>query len=113
LPNEEKMPPDSNNLYLVQAVSIGVLGLGTLLWVIGHFMSTARRAMRWTPTDWLPFGVFAALCAWLSVNVFHAGIVRGGGVVLAFMLSLAVVAGSRSRESVEDEVDEYEVQENV
>jgi hypothetical protein len=26
---------------------------------------------------------------------------------------LAVVAGSRSRESVEDEVDEYEVQENV
>jgi hypothetical protein len=61
LPNEEKMPPDSNNLYMVQAVSIGVLGLGALLWVVGHFMGRARIAMHLVPTDWLSFGAFAAL----------------------------------------------------
>jgi hypothetical protein len=109
LPNEEKMPPDSNNLYLVQAVSIGVLGLGALLWVIFHFMGRAWQTLRGVSGDWLSFGVFAALCSWLSVNIFHAGIVRGGGVVLAFILSLAVIAGSLTGASVEDEVDEDEV----
>jgi hypothetical protein len=109
LPNEEKMPPDSNNLYLVQAVSLGVLGLGALLWVIFHFMGRARETMRGVSGDWLSFGVFAALCAWLGVNIFHAGIVRGGGVVLAFILSLAVIAGSLTGASVEDQVDEDEV----
>jgi MFS family permease len=118
LPNEEKMPPDSNNLYLVQAVSIGVLGLGALLWVIGHFMGTTRSAMRVISTDWLPFGVFAALCAWMVVNVFHAGIVRGNGVVLEFIMSLAVVAASRSGEllsgeTVEDEVNDNEVEPKI
>jgi hypothetical protein len=112
LPNEEKMPPDSNNLYMVQAVSLGVLGLGALLWVIGHFMGQAWHRMSGVSGDWLPFGVFAALCAWLIVNVFHAGIVRGGGVVLAFILSLAVVAGSRTREFVE-EVDEIQVDQKI
>lgn len=109
LPNEERMPPDSNNLYMVQAVSLGVLGLGALLWVIGHFMGRAWQTMRGVSGDWLSFGVFAALCSWLSVNIFHAGIVRGGGVVLAFILSLAVIAGSLTGASVEDEVDEDEV----
>jgi hypothetical protein len=113
LPNEEKMPPDSNSLYMVQAVSIGVLGLGALLWVLGHFMGKAWHSMRGISGDWLAFGVFAALCAWLVVNIFHAGIVRGGGVVLAFILSLAVIAGSRTGESVEDEVDEIEVDQKV
>jgi hypothetical protein len=108
LPNEEKMPPDSNNLYLVQAVSLGVLGLGALLWVFGDFMGHAWRMMRGVTRDWLSFGVFAALCAWLIVNVFHAGIVRGGGVVLAFVLSLAVVAA----QSVDDQVEER-IHENI
>jgi hypothetical protein len=47
--------------------------------------------------------------SWLVFNMFHAGIVRGGGVVLAFILSLAVIAGSLTGASVEDEVDEDEV----
>lgn len=96
LPNEEKMPPDSNNLYLVQAVSLGLLGLGALLWVLGHFASVAWNAARAAPGDWLGGGVFASLCAFMAVNLFHAGIVRGAGIVLAFVLSLAVVAGNWS-----------------
>lgn len=92
LPNEEKMPPDSNNLYLVQAVSIGLLGLGALLWVIFHFVRLAWQARKYFADDWLASAVLASLAAWLFVNLFHAMIVRGAGVVLAFVLSLAVVA---------------------
>lgn len=92
LPNEEKMPPDSNNLYLVQAVSIGLLGLGALLWVIFYFVRLAWQARKYFADDWLASAVLASLAAWLFVNLFHAMIVRGAGVVLAFVLSLAVVA---------------------
>jgi hypothetical protein len=89
---KEKIPPDSNNLYLVQAVSIGVLGLGALLWVLGYFMRQALVAQWRFPTDWLGAGAFASLFAFCSVNLFHALIVRGMGIVLAFLLSLAIVA---------------------
>lgn len=93
LPNEEKMPPDSNNLFLVQAVSLGFLGLGALLWIFGHFGRQAWLAMR---RDWLGAGVLGSLCAFLLVNLFHALIVRGTGIVLAFVLSLAIIALQQS-----------------
>ncbi|RYG68325.1 hypothetical protein EON80_11880 [bacterium] len=101
LPNEEKMPPDSNNLYLVQAVSIGMLGLSALLWVVFHFWGTAWRAAKKFPGDWLGAGVCAALSSWLFVNLFHALVVRGVGLVLAFLFALAVIAleGERNEET--------------
>lgn len=97
IPNEEKMPPDSNNLYLVQAVSIGVLGLGALLWVLWHFTLLAWRAGR--AGSWLGAGVFGALGAWIFVNPFHAMIVRGAGLLLALFFALAVIAASNASES--------------
>lgn len=105
IPNEEKMPPDSNNLYLVQGVALGVLGLGTLLWVVGHFFGLARRALRTNPGDWIPEGVMAALIAWFLVNLFHAMIVRGAGLVLAFLFALAVIA-AQVRNPARDAVSE-------
>ncbi len=92
IPNEEKMPPDSNNLWLVQAMSLGVLGLGALLWVVGHFWALAWRAARSNAGDWLGAGVVGSLSAWIFVNFFHALVVRGAGLVLAFVFALAVVA---------------------
>ena len=92
IPNEKKMPPDSNNLWLVQAVSIGVLGLGALVWVVAHFFGLAWRAARANAGDWLGAGVVGSLSAWIFVNFFHALIVRGAGLVLAFVFALAVVA---------------------
>ncbi|RYX81500.1 hypothetical protein EON83_23785 [bacterium] len=97
IPNEEKMPPDSNNLYLVQAVSIGVLGLGALLWVLWHFAGLAWKAGR--AGSWLGAGVFGALGAWIFINPFHAMIVRGAGLLLALFFALAVVAASNANES--------------
>ena len=96
IPNEEKMPPDSNNLWLVQAMSLGVLGLGALIWVIVHFWMLAWRAARLNPSDWLGAGVVGSLSAWIFVNFFHALIVRGAGLVLAFVFALAVVASQNA-----------------
>ena len=102
LPNEEKMAPDSNNLWLVQGVSIGILGLGALLWVISHFWGLAWRAARKFPSDWLGAGVVGALTSWIVVNAFHALIVRGAGLVLAFLFALAVVAAQTERNETAD-----------
>ncbi len=90
VPNEEKMPPDSNNLYLVQAMSIGILGLATLLWVLGHFWMIAWRAAQ--KGSWLGAAVFGSLSAWMLVNPFHALVVRGAGLLLALFFALAVAA---------------------
>jgi hypothetical protein len=92
LPNEEKMPPDSNNLFLVQAVSIGFLGLGALLWTLFYFARQAWVAQRRFPLDWLGAGVLGSMTAWCFVNLFHAMIVRGTGLILAFLFALAIAA---------------------
>ncbi len=103
LPNEEKMPPDSNNLFLVQAVNIGIIGLGALLWMILHFGQLAFKARERFQDDWLAVGVLGSMTAWLVVNLFHASIVRGTGVVFAFILALAVIALNRDREPKPEE----------
>lgn len=98
LPNEKKMPPDSNNLFLVQAVNIGLLGLAALIWMIYRFAQIAFLALKKHRDDWLAVGVLGSLLAWTVINCFHALIVRGTGVVLAFLLALAVIALHRQRE---------------
>jgi hypothetical protein len=106
VPNEEKMPPDSNNLWLVQAVSLGIFGLGALIWVVSHFLKLAWRAAQTRPNDWLGAGVSASLCAWVLVNFHHALIVRGAGLVLAWMFAMAVVAAHSSHtQSNQSEVE--------
>jgi len=92
LPNEEKMPPGSNNLYLVLVNDIGILGLALLFWMLGYFFKRAYEAMRMNRNDWLGAGVIGLLVSFLFVNNFHALIVRGIGLILVFAFSLAIVA---------------------
>ncbi|HVF10556.1 MAG TPA: hypothetical protein VNA16_07130 [Abditibacteriaceae bacterium] len=96
LPTEGKMPLDSNNLYLVQGVALGVLGLGALIWLLAYFARQAWIAQRRAPDEWLGGGVLACLAAFCFVTLFHALFVRGTGLVLAFILSLAIVAIQRA-----------------
>ncbi len=107
LPNESKLPPDSNNLYTVQAVSLGLLGLTALLWTIAHFARLANDARKYLQVRnrdaWLPLGVLGSLVSWGLVNIFHASIVRGTGLVLAFVCALGAVALSRVGEGEEEE----------
>jgi hypothetical protein len=102
LPNEEKMPPDSNNLYLVQAVSIGVLGLAALLWMSTHFAHQAVVARRLNPENWISHGALGSVCAFAVVVIFHAGIVRGMSLVLAFVFALCVIARESAERNLED-----------
>lgn len=95
IPNEEKMPPDSNNLYLVQAVSVGILGLSALLWVLLHFWAIAWRAAQ--GGSWLGAAVFGSLGAWMLVNPFHALVVRSAGLLLALFFALAVAADDNTQ----------------
>ena len=95
IPNEEKMPPDSNNLYLVQVMSVGILGLAALLWVLGHFWRIAWQAAQ--KGSWLGAAVFGSLGAWMLVNPFHALVVRGAGLLLALFFALAVAANDNAR----------------
>jgi hypothetical protein len=111
LPNEEKMPPDSNNLYIVQGVSLGLFGLAALLWTVGHFASRALHAARSASDEgrWLAVGVLGSLAAWAFVNIFHASIVRGTGLVLALLFALAVVCGERWVSQRETESNEKQL----
>jgi len=113
LPNKKKMPPDSNNLFLVQAINIGVLGLGAILWVIWYFAGVAWSSLKKYSDDWLAAGVLASLLAWVFINFFHALIVRGTGMVLAFILSLAIIALHRDDEPIQETtslLDDFEPQ---
>jgi hypothetical protein len=92
LSSPEKVRPDSNNLFLVQACNIGVLGLGVLLWIVLAFARKACEARQKFGGDWLAGGVLASLAVWIFLNMFHALIVRGTGVAFALILSLAVIA---------------------
>ncbi len=109
LPNESKLPPDSNNVYAVQAVSLGLLGLTALLWTLAHFARLANDARKYLQARsrdaWLPLGVLGSLASWAVVNVFHASIVRGTGLVLALLCALAAVALSHE-EAAEAEAAE-------
>ena len=102
LPNEKKMPPDSNSLFLVQAVNLGILGLSAILWILLYFSRVAFEALKKYSDDWLAAGVLGSIIAWTFVNFFHALIVRGTGVVLAFILSLAIIALHRDQEPVSE-----------
>jgi hypothetical protein len=91
LPNKEKMPRDSNNLYLVIGGSMGLFGLMAWVWILAHHLKLANALRRQTPDAWrrsLAVGLWGSLWAFVFINLFHALLVRGTGLVMVFLLAM-------------------------
>jgi O-antigen ligase len=88
--------PDTQNLYLVLASSLGLPGLLAFLAVLAYAASAALRgAAGAAPEDrrWQAWGVAGALGAFAITAVWHPLLVRGIGLPLVFLLALARSVG--------------------
>lgn len=101
LPNKEKMPRDSNNLYLVIGGSMGLLGLAAWVWILAHHLKLAHALRRQTSDSWqrsLAGGLWGSLWAFAFINLFHALLVRGTGLVMVFLLAMLTVMKAQKSE---------------
>lgn len=106
-----RLERDSNNLYLVYAASIGFAGLIALLQLILSAVRRSWTASRQAPAanahgasstlaEWwrscegsaLSAGGCGALAAFLIINLFTSLLIRGVGVVFAFLIALAWIS---------------------
>jgi hypothetical protein len=98
LPNVKKSEPDTNNLYLVIAGSLGFLGLVALFALFGHFWRLS--SVLWSYADdnlgrALAAGLPAAMLALGVGNLFTAMLVRGLSLVIVFLFALIEVRARR------------------
>lgn len=91
LPNVKKGEPDTNNLYLVTAGSMGICGLTALLGLFAHFWRRATNLWSVAEDDLgrgLAAGLPAALLALVIGNLFTAMFVRGLSLVIVLLFAL-------------------------
>jgi putative inorganic carbon (hco3(-)) transporter len=83
--------PDTQNLYLVLAASLGLPGLIAFLAMLAYAAAAARGAAVNASGNvrWLAWGAAGALGAFALTAVWHPLLVRGLGLPLAFVLALA------------------------
>jgi len=91
LPNVKKSEPDTNNLYLVTAGSMGICGLTALVGLLAHFWRRAGNL--WSVAEdhlgrGLAAGLPAALLALVIGNLFTAMFVRGLSLVIVLLFAL-------------------------
>lgn len=96
LPNAKKTEPNTNNLYLVTAGSLGIGGLASLIALLAHHIALARR--RAEEGNFLAIGVTASLAVLVVVNAFTALLVRGAAVGWTALLVLALLCDVSARE---------------
>jgi hypothetical protein len=91
LPNVKKSEPDTNNLYLVTAGSMGLAGLVCLMAFVGHFWRLAGNLWLHAQTPFsraLACGLYGACVALLIVNLFTSVFVRGTALAWALVFAL-------------------------
>lgn len=91
LPNVKKSEPDTNNLYLVTAGSMGLAGLVCLIAFMGHFWSLASRLWMHAQTPFaraLACGLYGSCLALLGANLFTSVFVRGTSLAWALVFAL-------------------------
>lgn len=101
LPNKEKMPRDSNNLYLVIGGSMGLFGLAAWIWILAHHLKLANALRRQTTDAWqrsLATGLCGSLWALAFINLFHALLVRGTGLVMVLLLAMLTAMNDRGQD---------------
>jgi hypothetical protein len=92
LPDVGKIEPDTNNLYLVTAGSMGFCGLAALIGVLGYFLRRSRQLAALAQDHLgrtLAVGLPAALLALIIGNLFTAMFVRGLSLVIVLLFALA------------------------
>jgi len=91
LPNVKKSEPDTNNLYLVVASSMGLAGLVCLLAYLGHFARQAGQLwlLAQTPRERaLACGLYGACVSLLGANLFTSTFVRGTALAWALIYGM-------------------------
>ncbi len=88
--------PDTQNLYLVLAASLGLPGVLAFVAVLAYAAAAAFRGAAVAAAgngQWLAWGTAGALGAFALTAVWHPLLVRGIGLPLVFVLALARCVG--------------------
>jgi hypothetical protein len=96
-PNANTTEPDTNNLYLVLAMSVGIPAALAFLWLVGTFLHRAAASRRAASDDFLRglcLGGAGALTSLLVTNVFTGTLVHGSGPAMILLFAF-VSAGAR------------------
>ncbi len=99
-PNENTVEPDTHNLYLVMAVSVGIPAALAFVWLVGSFIR--RAAVGYARSDdpflrGLLLGCIGALASLLVTNVFTSTLIHGSGPAMILIFAFAA-AGARLAE---------------
>ncbi|KPL02008.1 MAG: hypothetical protein AMK75_03330 [Planctomycetes bacterium SM23_65] len=99
-PNENTVEPDTHNVYLVLAVSVGIPAMLAFLWLVGSFLR--RAALGYARTDdpflrGLLLGCTGALTSILITNIFTSTLIHGTGPAMILVFAFAA-AGARLAE---------------
>jgi O-antigen ligase len=91
IPRATKIEPDTNNLYLVIAASMGFVGLVAFLAWLGHYWGMAERNWTQARDAWsmgVCWGLLGSVYAILLVNIFSSLFVRGTSIVWALIFAM-------------------------
>ncbi|MFO7948064.1 MAG: O-antigen ligase family protein [Armatimonadota bacterium] len=96
LPNVKKTEPDTNNLYLVIACTMGFPGLICLVAYLGRFWRESRTLWLRVENGWprgLAMGLAASVVAMAIANIFTSLFVRGVGLIWALLFAIITLVG--------------------
>lgn len=91
VPRATKIEPDTNNLYLVIAASMGFVGLVAFLGWVGRFWLMAEDNWRQAHDAWsmgVCWGLLGGVYGILIVNIFSSLFVRGTSLVWALIFAM-------------------------
>jgi O-antigen ligase len=93
IPRATKIEPDTNNLYLVIAASMGFLGLVAFLAWLGYHWRIAEDNWTQAKDEWsmgVCWGLLGGVYGILVVNIFSSLFVRGTSLIWALIFAMIV-----------------------